>query len=91
MKKILRSKIFSWIALILIVALIIATYTLRTSWWAFFDVFFFFMMAFCHLLALNLYKMSPLASRKLDVAAFFFAIMGVIAFIVEWLLFSNVI
>ncbi len=88
MKKLLKSKIAAWGVLLLIILMIIATFSLRNEWWAFFDVFFLFMMAFTHLLALNLTRMSPAAGKKLDIITLFFAICGILSFIIEWILFN---
>lgn len=79
------SKPVAWIALIIVVAILILTFSMRPYWWCFIDIFFAFMAVFCHLLALNIHKMSPEASRKLDKAALFFAVLMLISLLVEWL------
>lgn len=86
MNKLLKSKVVTIIALLLIIILLILTFSLRPEWWCFIDIFCAFMMVFTHLLALMLYKMSPLACKKLDVIALIFGICFVISFIVEYLL-----
>lgn len=86
MSQLLKSKIATIIVLLIVVAAIALTFNLRTAWWSFIDIFCAFMMVFCHLFALLLYKMSPHACRKLDFIALVFGILFVISFIVELLL-----
>lgn len=81
----LKSKIAALAALVLVIVLIGVTFSMRPAWWCFFDIFFAFMMVFCHLLALQLVKMSKAASRKLDTAAMVFGVLTVIALIVEYI------
>lgn len=81
----LRSKIVAWIALIVIFADLVLSMVIpgiKQEWWELTDIFFFFMMAFSHLAALYLQKMSLSASRTLDKCAFIFGALGVIALIV---------
>ncbi len=84
MNKILKSKLVAWLALSLVITLLGITFSLRVEWWCFFDIFFFFMMAFCHLLAISLIKMSPIACKKLNNASLVFLILGIISLIGEW-------
>lgn len=83
--KMLSSKAAAWVALLLIVVLIAFTFTLRTVWWSFIDIFFAFMMAFSHLVAVNIKRLSPAASRKLELAAAIFGCLFLIAFIGEFI------
>lgn len=88
MNRIVRSKAAAWAALLLIILLIVVTFRLRQAWWAFADIFFVFMMAFCHLTAVYLAKANPYASRKLDLTALVFAVLMIIALIVEFILYQ---
>lgn len=82
MKYLLTSKAACWGALILvIVCLIIQMKTPCQPWWTYSGIFAAFMMIFSHMAALYLYRMSPLASKKLDYVALFFGILTIIAII----------
>ena len=74
MNRLIQSKATAWGAFLLIVIMLVLTFSLRSVWWAFFDVFFLFMMVF-----------SPLASGKLDAAAFVFGILGILSLIGEYI------
>ena len=78
---VLKSKAFAWAALVLVILVIGFSFPIRTVWWSFSDVFFIFMMVFSHLMAV-------FASKKLDFFALIFGILGVVALIVEAVLFS---
>ncbi len=85
----LKSKIVAWLALILIFGIIILSMVIpgiKKEWWELTDVFFFFMMAFSHLAAIYLYKMSQAASRMLDKFAFLFGVLGIISLVVIYFL-----
>ena len=84
----LKSKTAAWIAMAIVIVLIAITFKYRTEWWCFTDIFFAFMFVFCHLLALNIVKLSPIASRKLDMASLVFGILAVVSFIVEYILIN---
>lgn len=83
-----ESKGLAWGALVIVVFLIILTVSLRivNEVWEYSSLFCAFMTVFCHLMALNLRKMSLAASRKLDVIALVFGILTVIAIIVIFIL-----
>lgn len=83
MTKILNSKLFATLALILIIVIICVTFTLRTVWWCYFDIFFFFMAAFCQLLAVTLGVKIPPVGGKLSVIAIVCALLGVLSLIGE--------
>lgn len=78
-----KSKSVISIALIAVVLLICFTFAQRTVWWSFIDVFCFFMAAFMQLMALTLGAKIPSAGRSFSTIALVFAIAGVLAFIVE--------
>ncbi len=84
----MKSKTAAWGLFIIVFMTLIFTYTMRPVWWTYADIFFFFMMAFCHLISVIIAKMNVYASKKLDLAALFFAIAGVIALIVEYILLN---
>lgn len=89
MNKLLQSKLFTAAALALCILSIILTFSIRKEqWWMFIDIFFIFMAIFSHLMSLTIVKLNEPASRKLDIVAFRFLILGVIAFIAEWIAFS---
>lgn len=88
-KSLLKSKIVAWIAFIFILVFLIMSLVLpggKKEWWQLTDVFFYFMMAFSHLAAIYLYKMSPAASRTLDKCAFIFGLLGILALVVVFIL-----
>lgn len=89
MGQLIESKICAWGALLLCILVLILSMSLpglKNEWWELTDVFFIFMMAFSHLAAVYLKKMSPAASRSLDRLAFVFAILALVAFIVIFIL-----
>ncbi len=88
MSKILKSKIAALLLLLLIVVLIILTFKLRFAWWACFDMFFAFMMAFAHLASLFLEKFNPYASKTLDGIALWCGILTIVALIGEYIAYS---
>lgn len=75
MSSILKSKICAWICFAVVIAVIVFTYKMRTEWWCFIDLFFAYMMAFCHVIALTIAKYNQFASKKLEISA---AVMGVL-------------
>ena len=85
----LYSKTVGWIALIIIFAAIVLSIIVpgvKKDWWEMTDIFFFFMMAFSHLAALYLNKISVQASKTLDKFSFIFGLLGVIALVVIYIL-----
>lgn len=88
MKRILQSKWTAWLAFLLTIILLIATFRLRTPWWAFTDIFFLFMASFTLLMAVYLGKVNKIVSDKLYNCAFIFGILWALAFIGEWIAFQ---
>lgn len=88
MKSLIESKLATMIVLALVVVLICATFRYRYEWWMFADIFFAFMTIFTHLMSLTVRKFSPVASKKLDVAALICGVLFIIAFIVEFILWE---
>ena len=86
--RLLQSKACALGALVLVVLLIIFTFSMRKfAWWMFIDIFFFFMAAFNHLIALSIANLNQFASKKLDNLAMLMLILAVIAFIAEFVAF----
>ncbi|MDE7160625.1 MAG: hypothetical protein K2O24_07270 [Muribaculaceae bacterium] len=85
-KNLRRSKITSWLALVIAVVIIIMTFSMRAVWWQFIDVFFLFMCAFTRLLSVYFGGISPAAARKLNSISLVCCIGFVIAFVVEFFL-----
>lgn len=84
----LKSKMLSILAIIAAIALIGLTFPYRTAWWAFIDVFCFFMATFLHFMAVLQPSALAAAGRRIDFCAFIFLIVGVLSLIVEALIFS---
>ena len=79
MRSILKMKSVAWGALVLVVVWLGFIIGTPAPWWTYTSVFFVFI---CHLAALYIYKVSPRASRKLDVIAMIMGILFMVAFIV---------
>lgn len=86
--KLLASKSAAWIAFVIIIAVFVATFRLRAVWWAYFDIFFAFMMVFCHVISLTISRYNRFASSKLEKIAGVMGILTVIALIAEAVAFS---
>lgn len=88
MNKILKSKICAWLAFALMIVILGFSFRLRQEWWMFFDIFFAFMMTFCHLVAVYVNKLNLIVSERLDLLALIFGICTVLSMIVEYILFT---
>ncbi|MBD5295902.1 MAG: hypothetical protein HDS25_06240 [Bacteroides sp.] len=88
MTRFFRSKLFAWLAFALVIIMLVATFSVRTVWWGFIDIFFAFMAAFINLMAVILKKINPVVSRMLDKWTFIFCILFLLAFIGEWIAYS---
>lgn len=86
--KILASKSAAWIAFVIIIAVFVATFRLRAVWWAYFDIFFAFMMVFCHVIALTIARYNRFASSKLEKIAGVMGILAILAILAEGIAFS---
>lgn len=84
MKNLLKSKIAALAAFIVVIVIVIATFSLRVQWWCFIDIFFAFMAVFSHLAALLLGKFSPHAGKLLDKTAFWCLVLAVLSFVAEF-------
>ena len=85
MQKLLQSKIAAWFALIIIILVIIFTFSLRAVWWAFFDEFFAFMAVFCQLTAVYSFTKLPFVAKKLQIIAAWCLGLAILSFIVEYI------
>lgn len=82
--KMIDSKILAWAAMLLAIIMLVLCVAMKPLvWWQYLDVFFAFMMAFLHLLAVNFRKLTAI-SRQLDMAAMVCAVLFIIAFIGVW-------
>ena len=88
MSSILKSKIYAWICFVVVIAIIVFTFRLRTEWWCFIDLFFAFMMVFCHVIALTVEKYNRTASLKLERSALVMGILMIISLIAETIAFQ---
>lgn len=79
-KNYLKSKALAWIAFALVIVVLVLTFLLHTPWWTFIDIFFAFLMAFFHLMAVYMHKI-PHMSRQLDLWAMIFGILCVLSMI----------
>ena len=85
MSKLTESKGVAWIGMLLCIVVLVLSIAIpgvKKDWWELIDIFFIFMMVFSHLAALYLGKMSAPAARMLDICAFVFGVIGVISFVV---------
>ena len=85
MSKILNSKSVAWGVFLIVLILMVCTFKLRVEWWMFFDIFFAFMMIFCHVIALVIEKYNKFATAKLERIAVVMGILTVFSFIGEWI------
>ena len=83
-----KSAPMAWAAMLLIAIVLVCTFQLRTYWWAFIDIFFFFIMAFSHAIACSFARINPGASRRLDTIALICGVAGIIALIVECIIYA---
>lgn len=90
MNKILESKLCAWGAFVIVFLVIVLTFGMRReiAWWAFIDIFFAFMMVFCHLTAIIIKKLNGRASAKLELAAAVCGILTVLSGIGEYIAFQ---
>ena len=91
MNKVFKSKIAALVAFFLVIIVIILTFGLRPAWWAFIDLFFAFMAAFCHLVALYLGRMNPYIGKRMEMFALIFAVLTVLSFVGEYIAYTVII
>lgn len=77
-----------WALLLIILVWIVIKVTMPQPlpWWAFLDVFFAFMAAFCMLAATYLGRMSPHAGVTLNKVAFWCAVLAGVDLVVNFFL-----
>jgi len=90
MTKSSRSLILSVISIIVIIAIIAITFEFRRQlgWWAFIDCFTLFMTAFSWLMSIVIGYMIPHSGKILKKIAIVFAILTLIAWVVEYIIYS---
>ncbi len=83
-----RNILLSVISLILIIVMIALTFRFRREfgWWAFIDCFTLFMAAFSWLMSEVIGIMIPQSGKLMQKIAIVFAVLTVIAWLVEYLL-----
>lgn len=89
MSKILESKLAAWVALLVVIVATCLTFQMfRAYWWAFTIDFFAFMMVFCQLASVYLYRLSPIAGRKLRMCALVMGMLTILSFIGVFIAFQ---
>ncbi len=87
MDKILKSSAVAWLAVLVVMILLVSTFSLRGEWWQFFDIFFLFMMAFSHAIATFIARFSKYAAKRLNTIAVIMAVLALIAIVLQWIVF----
>lgn len=90
MGRYVQSKAFAWSAFILVIIILIFTFAARAAWWSFFDIFFGFMMVFCHLIAVYSRARLPYVGKQMDTIAAVFGILAILALIAEYIVWNIV-
>lgn len=90
-KNTLNSKAAAWGAMLLVLIIIFLTFQLRPAWWAFIDLFFMFMAAFCQLVAVYIKRLNPYVGKQMQVFAAIFGILMIVAFIGEYIAYRILI
>ncbi|MBD5356635.1 MAG: hypothetical protein HDR88_06485 [Bacteroides sp.] len=89
MKNILESKLAAWVGLLAILVITVAAFPLfRSYWWSFSVLFFAFMGVFSQLASLYIWKLSPIAGKKLRSCAFVMSILAIVAFVAVFIAFQ---
>lgn len=91
MNKLFKSKGFAWLAFVVAIVILVSTFSLRTVWWSFIDVFFMFMAAFLNLVGVMIGSVNPAVSRKLNSIVLVFVVLWVLSLIGEWIAFECLI
>ncbi len=84
----LNSKPAAWGGMILTIFVIVVLSVFRTVWWTFIPLFFMFMEAFCELVAVYIMRLSQPAAKTLQLCAFVFGILTVLAIIAVFIAFQ---
>lgn len=90
MKKTSRNLLLASISLVVVIAMIAITFEFRRQlgWWAFIDCFTIFMTVFTWLMSIAVGYMIPHSGRVLQKFAIIFAILTVIAWLIEFIVYS---
>lgn len=83
----MKSKAISAVALLGAIVILCVTFAYRIEWWAFIDIFCFFVASFLHLLATFQPPALRAAAHKIDLIAMTLVLVGVAAFIGEGIAF----
>ncbi len=67
----------------IVIVVLVMSFGMKQSWWVFTDVFFGFMTCFFHLLAVYM-RQVPRIARMLDLWAFVFGVLTIVAIIGIW-------
>lgn len=89
MTKTSRSLLFASIALIAVIAIIAITFDYRRQlgWWAFMDCFTLFMTVFTWLMSIAIGGIIPHSGKVLQKIAIILAVLSIVAFIAEYLIY----
>lgn len=82
----MKSKVISWICLVIVIAMIVVIFTTGISLWNLIPAFFAFMAIFCHLTSLYLSKYNQRSGKMLDNIAFGMIACFIIVMIVIYFL-----
>lgn len=88
MKNPLQSTLVAWIAMVIVVIVIVTTFSYRQAWWSFIDLFFAFMMVFCQLAGLYIKRFNPYAGKTLQSIASICLVLMILAFIGEYIAYQ---
>ncbi|MCM1489807.1 MAG: hypothetical protein NC095_03135 [Muribaculum sp.] len=90
MKKSNRNILLASISLLVIIAMIAITFEFRRQlgWWAFIDCFTLFMTAFTWLMSIAIGYMIPQSGKLLQKIAIVFAILTLLAWLAEFIIYS---
>lgn len=80
MSKLRESKPLAVCAMLLVVVVLVLISFMNPEWWEYIPIFFAFMMAFFHLMAVFMARI-PNMSKLLDLWAFVFAVLMVVGII----------
>lgn len=87
-----RNVLLAVVSLILVIVMIAVTFSFRKElgWWAFIDCFTLFMTVFSWLMSMAIGSMIPYSGKVLQKFAIVFLALTVVAWIVEYFLYSSV-
>ena len=88
---VLKSKGFAWLAFGVVILILVCTFTMRTVWWSFIDIFFMFMAAFINLVAVTVKNINPPVAAKLNRITIVMLVCWVLSLIGEWIAFECLI